>query len=68
MAKSAQLPREVRVKRKCCKSDPRCKRCPVVFKRLEAAGYAEPIDKRTWLLEIRFKSKRFKKARKRAIA
>jgi hypothetical protein len=67
VAKASQLPREIRVKRKCCKSNPRCKRCPVVFKRLETAGYAEPLDKRTWLLSIELKSKRFKKARKRAL-
>lgn len=68
MAKSSRLPTEIRVKRKCCKSDPRCRRCPVVFKRLEAKGFAEPIDRRTWLLSVELKSKRFKKARKRALA
>jgi hypothetical protein len=31
----------VRCKRKCCKSGPRCKRCPVVWKRLAKGGYAE---------------------------
>jgi hypothetical protein len=66
VAKSA--PFEIRTKRKCCKSSPRCKRCPVVFKHLETAGYAEPLDRRTWLLSIELKSKRFKKARKRALA
>jgi hypothetical protein len=67
VAKS-RLPYEIRVKRRCCKSDPRCKRCPVVMTRLATAGYAEPLDKRTWLLQVELKSKRFKKARKRAIA
>jgi hypothetical protein len=66
MAKSSPL--EIRTKRKCCKSSPRCKRCPVVFKRLETAGYAEHLDRRTWLLSIELKSKRFKRARRRAIA
>jgi hypothetical protein len=28
-------------KRKCCKDRPRCKRCPVALKRLDAAGFAE---------------------------
>jgi hypothetical protein len=28
-------------KRKCCKDSPRCKKCPVVLKKLEKAGYAE---------------------------
>jgi len=30
-----------RPKRGCCKSSPRCKRCPVVAKRLVKAGLAE---------------------------
>jgi hypothetical protein len=68
VAKSSRPPFEIRAKRRCCKSDPRCKRCPVVMRRLETAGYAERLDRRTWLLQIELKSKRFKKARKRAIA
>jgi hypothetical protein len=35
----------VRCKRKCCKSRPRCKRCPVVWKRLAKHGYAERESK-----------------------
>jgi hypothetical protein len=35
----------VRCKRKCCKSRPRCKRCPAVWKRLAKAGYAERDSK-----------------------
>ncbi len=31
----------VEPKKKCCKDRPRCKRCPVVLKRLERAGLAE---------------------------
>jgi hypothetical protein len=31
-------------KRTCCKDRPRCKRCPVVLKRLEKAGLAERRD------------------------
>jgi hypothetical protein len=38
------------------------------MKHLETAGYAEPLDRRAWLLEVELKSKRFKKARKRALA
>ena len=30
----------VKCKRKCCKSRPRCKRCPVVWKRLAKEDYA----------------------------
>ena len=31
----------VRCKSKCCKSGPRCKRCPVAWKKLAKEGYAE---------------------------
>jgi hypothetical protein len=68
VAKTVSPPLQIRAKRKCCKSNPRCKRCPVVMKRLSNDGYAERLDKRTWLLEIELKSKRFKRARKRAVA
>ena len=30
----------VKPKKRCCKSGPRCKRCPVVCKRLAKAGHA----------------------------
>jgi hypothetical protein len=59
---------QIRAKGKCCKSNPRCKRCPVVMKHLSRDGDAERLDKRTWLLEVELKSKRFKRARKRAVA
>lgn len=39
------LVRKVRPKSRCCKSRPRCKRCPVVLKRLEKAGYARKTAK-----------------------
>jgi hypothetical protein len=32
---------QVRCKRKCCRSDKRCKKCPVVWKRLAKQGFAE---------------------------
>jgi hypothetical protein len=40
--------RKVKAKRKCCQSRPRCKRCPVVLKRLAAAGHAERTGKLTY--------------------
>jgi hypothetical protein len=40
----------VKTKKRCCKDRPRCKRCPVVCKRLESEGYAERIGKRQWLM------------------
>lgn len=32
---------KVKAKKKCCGSDPRCKRCAVVLKRLDKAGLAK---------------------------
>ncbi|MCC6833242.1 MAG: hypothetical protein IT200_18055 [Thermoleophilia bacterium] len=42
------MAKRITTKKKCCKSSPRCKNCPVVWKRLEAAGLAERMSKRTW--------------------
>jgi hypothetical protein len=50
VAKKRKSHRRVTAKKRCCKSGPRCKRCPVVCKRLEKAGLAERVDKRTWVL------------------
>jgi hypothetical protein len=50
--------REIKVKKRCCKSDPRCKRCPVVAKRLAAAGLAERIDRRTYVIDASKKAVR----------
>ena len=35
----------IRCKKKCCKSGTRCKRCPVVWKKLSRQGYAERTAK-----------------------
>jgi hypothetical protein len=40
----------VKAKKGCCKSRPRCKRCPVVCKRLVKAGKAERVSKRRYVL------------------
>jgi hypothetical protein len=42
--------RKVEAKSRCCKDKPRCKRCPVVLKRLEGAGLAQRTGKRTYVL------------------
>jgi hypothetical protein len=42
---------ECKVKKKCCKENPRCKRCPVVLERLEKQGFAERLSKRRYALE-----------------
>lgn len=61
-------PREVRAKKKCCKSGPRCKKCPVVLKRLSVAGYAERTGKRTYVLDADVPKRAVKAARaKRAV-
>lgn len=43
--------RNVKVKKTCCKSTPRCKRCPVVAKRLVRVGLAERVGKRQYVVE-----------------
>jgi hypothetical protein len=42
----------IKAKNSCGKSKERCKRCPVVCKRLEKLGYAERHDKRHWSLVV----------------
>jgi len=42
--------RTVKTKKRCCKSGPRCKRCPVVMKRLEKQGHAERLGRRTYVV------------------
>jgi hypothetical protein len=42
----------IKAKKSCCKSKQRCKRCPVVCKRLEKLGYAERQSKRHWTLVV----------------
>ena len=42
----------IKSKKSCCKSRERCKRCPVVCKRLEKLGYVERHTKRQWTLVV----------------
>lgn len=53
----------VKAKQKCCKDRPRCKRCPVVCKRLEQAGYMERTGPRKWERLAAVPKKRLKAAR-----
>lgn len=39
----------MKTKKKCCGDKPRCRKCPVVCKRLEKAGYAERTSKRQYV-------------------
>lgn len=56
---------QVKAKKKCCKDSPRCKKCPVVLKKLEKAGYAERLSKRVYVLELKPPKKVLKAARSR---
>ena len=46
------MAKRINTKKRCCKDRPRCKRCPVVCKRLDTLGYAEREDKRHWRLVV----------------
>jgi hypothetical protein len=53
----------IKTKKSCCKDRPRCKRCPVVCKRLAAAGYLERESKRRWRVAAEPPKKVLKSAR-----
>ena len=55
----------VKPKKRCCKSNPRCKRCPVVAKRLVNQGLAERHPDGLVLIAVGVKKKHLKAARKR---
>ena len=55
----------VKTKKRCCKSGPRCKKCPVVCKRLENEGLAIRQSKRHYLVELNISKKQLKAARAR---
>ena len=38
------MAKAVAAKKRCCKSKPRCRRCPIVLRRLERAGLARRKD------------------------
>jgi aldehyde:ferredoxin oxidoreductase len=56
--------RIVKPKKRCCKSRPRCKKCPVVCKRLAQHGLAEKLPDGRYLLGVDLTKKRYKAARK----
>ena len=55
----------MKTKRKCCKDSPRCKRCPIVWKRLERAGLAERQSKREYRPVGKLPKRNVKSARAR---
>jgi hypothetical protein len=57
--------RVVKAKKDCCQSSPRCKRCPVVCKRLVAAGLASRAGGRRYVLDPATRKKDVKAARKK---
>ena len=65
MAKTLAPAKPVKPKKTCCKDDPRCKRCPVVLKRLEKAGLAERREDGRYVLDPELKKKQLKAARAR---
>jgi hypothetical protein len=52
-------------KKACCKSNPRCKRCPVVAKRLMKQGLAERRSDGIVVISVAAKKSHLKAARKR---
>jgi hypothetical protein len=57
--------KRVKPRKRCCKSRPRCKRCPVVCKRLEKNGLAERLELRLYLVSGGVTKKQLKLARAR---
>ncbi len=55
----------VKPKKRCCKSKPRCKRCPVVTKRLVVMGVAERRADGLVVIAPSVTKKQMKAARKR---
>jgi hypothetical protein len=61
----AKLPKLIKTKKRCCQSGPRCKRCPVVCKRLEKQGVAERVELRVYRITGNVKKKQLAAARAR---
>jgi hypothetical protein len=55
----------IKSKRKCCKSGPRCKRCPAALKQLERRGLATRTGKRSYVVSLEATKKDIKAARRR---
>jgi hypothetical protein len=63
-----QVVPSVTAKKKCCKDRPRCKKCPLVLKRLSDAGLAERLGERSDSREFKVDKKLPKKVLKAARA
>jgi hypothetical protein len=62
---AALVAKLVKTKKRCCKSGPRCKRCPVVCKRLEKQGLAERLELRVYKVSASVSKKQLRAARAR---
>jgi hypothetical protein len=60
----AVVAESVRVKKRCCKDSPRCKRCPVVWKRLAHTGLATRESNRLYTPASELKKRHIRAARK----
>jgi hypothetical protein len=56
----------IKCKKRCCKSRKRCKKCPVVWKRLSRQGFAQADGKRRYVVVEVVPKKALKSARARA--
>jgi len=52
----------IKAKARCCKSKPRCKRCPVVCKQLTRHGFAEKVNGK-YVLRVEVGKKQLRAAR-----
>ncbi len=59
------MARIVKTKKRCCRSGPRCKRCPVVCKRLAKEGLAERLELRIYQVSAEVSKKQLRVARAR---
>jgi hypothetical protein len=58
------VPKRVVAKKRCCKSQPRCKRCPVVLRRLERVDLARHVSGSTYVLASDLKKRHLRAARR----
>ena len=54
----------IKPKKRCCSSRPRCKRCPVVLKRLRKAGLAQRDERGRYTLSDDLRKKELRQARR----
>ena len=64
MAKALKPRRVLKPKKRCCRSRPRCKRCPVVLARLAEHGLAERRDDGRYRIVAKVRKKQLKAARR----